>query len=79
MGSLDGLCVNCNGYSQGIHTSVSMYLLWACKIHCFITTTNHIVRKFNLLLPIPYKGAYLWLLRRILISFITEVTGHYLT
>ena len=55
-----------------------MYLLWAYKIHCFITTTNHIARKFNLFLPIPYKGTYLKLLKRIHASFITEVTGCYL-
>ena len=34
----------------------TMYLLWAYKFPCFITTINHIARKFNLLLPIPYKG-----------------------
>ena len=53
----------------------SAYLLWTNKIHCFITPTNHIARKFNLLLHIPYKGTYLIrLLKRIHTSFIqTEI------
>ena len=33
----------------------SEYVLWTYKIHCVITPTNHIARKFNLLLHIPYK------------------------
>ena len=37
----------------------SEYVLWTHKIHCFITPTHHIARKFNLLLHIPYKGTYL--------------------
>ena len=37
----------------------SEYVLWTHKIHCFITPTHQTARKFNLLLHIPYKGAYL--------------------
>ena len=37
----------------------SEYVLWTYKIHCFITPTNNIATKFNLLLHIPYKGTYL--------------------
>ena len=75
MGSLDGLCINYNGYSQGIHTSVSKEvtcktlksvrkLLWAMCIYYghekFIALLQpqitYVVKKFNLPLPIPYKG-----------------------
>ena len=51
------------------------------QIHCFITTTNHIARKFKLLLPIPHKGMYLRVLhiKQIHISFITDSTSCYLS
>ena len=78
--SLDGHCVNYNGYIQGIHTSISKdktlksvrNLLWAYKIHCFIiTTTNQ-----NLICFYPYIP---YNLEHIHTSFITDVTSSYLT
>ena len=41
-----------------------MHLSWVYKIHCFITHTNHIAIKFNLLLLIPYKETILMTVKR---------------
>ena len=62
----------------GLATYIASYLLSIYKIHCFITLTNHIARKFTLVLPIPYMGIYLMLIKRIHTSFITEINDSYL-
>ena len=53
----------------------SAYVLWTYKIHCFITPTNHIARKFNLLLHVCTIQGYILirLLKRIHASFIQKL------
>ena len=52
----------------------SEYVLWTYKIYCSITPTNHIARKFNLLLHIPYKDN---IIEKSSYKFYIEVTGSY--
>ena len=56
-------------YKKGAKSIMdSEYILWTHKIHCFITLTNHIARKFNLLLHILIRS-----LKRTHTSFIQKL------
>ena len=56
----------------------SEYVLWTYEVHCLITPTNDIARKFNLFLHIPYKGPYTYkIIKKNPYKFYTEVTDSY--